>query len=121
MGRPKSDKYDIDKMVNIIEEYTNDTELPILKEVCYLNNWNYDYIMQMQRDNESLSHSIKTLLNKKEVQLEKGGISGKYNNTMVIFSLKQLGWRDKQDIDIHSEELSKVKELLTKITEEANK
>jgi hypothetical protein len=27
--------------------------------------------------------------------LEKGGLTGKYDKTMVIFSLKQLGWRDK--------------------------
>lgn len=27
--------------------------------------------------------------------LEKGALTGKYDKTMAIFSLKQLGWRDK--------------------------
>lgn len=100
MARPKSDKYNIETMISIIEEYTKTIELPILKEVCYQNKWNYDYVMQLQRDNEELSQSIKTLLDKKETQLERGGLSGKYNNTMAIFSLKQLGWRDNKDIQV---------------------
>ena len=99
MARPKTDKYNIKKMAKIIEEYSDKTELPILKEVCYINKWNYDYVMQLQREYDELSQSIKHLLNKKEVALEKGAIIGKYNNTMAIFSLKQLGWKDRQDLE----------------------
>ena len=100
MARPKTDKYNIDNMIKIIDEYTKNTDLPILKEVCYKNKWNYDTIMKYQRDNELLMQSIKTLLDKKETQLERGGLLGKYNNTMAIFSLKQLGWRDNKDIQV---------------------
>ena len=94
-GRPP--KYDVDEIIDKLEEYIENTELPIFKEVCYLNNWDDKYIYALARNNEYLSHSIKKLSNKKEVELERGGIIGKYNPTMVVFSLKQLGWKDKQE------------------------
>lgn len=112
-GRPK--KYNIKEMVKIINEYTNKTNLPdipILKEVCVANDWNYDYIMQLQRDNKDLSQSIKRLLMKKEVLLEKGMTQGELVASASIFSLKQLGWRDEAKIEIsennaEEDELSK--------------
>jgi len=94
MARPKSDKYVISTMTKIIDDYTNKTDLPILKEVTYMNNWLYEYVMELQRGSEELSYSIKRLLCKKEVELERGGLKEKYNKTMAVFSLKQLGWRD---------------------------
>lgn len=97
VGRPKSDKYDIAKMIKIIEKYTDETDLPILKEVCYKNSWYYDYVMELQRKHEKLTHSIKRLLAKKEVELERGGLTGKYQQTQTIFSLKQLGWTDNKE------------------------
>lgn len=93
MARPKTGKYD--NIVENIIEYTKNTEYPILKEVCFLYNYNYDTVMKMQRDNEELMQSIKQLLNKKEAYLEREGIKGTINPTMAVFTLKQLGWRDK--------------------------
>ena len=116
MARPKSGKYNIKDIAKIIIDYTNTTDLPILKEVCYQNNLSYDYIMELKRDPENieLTQSIKMLLYKKEVELEKGGLIGKYNNTMSIFSLKQLGWKDRQEEDIlrDIENLSSLADLL---------
>lgn len=97
-GRPPKDKYDIPYMIDQIEKYTKKTDLPILKEVCYQNEWNYDYVMQLQREHEELSQSTKKLLYKKEVQLERLGLFGSINATMAVFSLKQLGWKDKQEV-----------------------
>lgn len=93
-GRPPKPKYELEFMLGVLENYTEKTELPILKEVCYKNDWDYDYVIEMARDKPELSLSIKKLLNKKEAVLEDGGLKGKYNHTMVIFSLKQLGWKD---------------------------
>lgn len=31
--------------------------------------------------------------------MERGGLEGKIDKTMAIFSLKQLGWKDRQEID----------------------
>ena len=117
MARPKTGKYD--NLIQDIVEYTNNTEYPILKELCYQKHYNYDYIMQMQRNNEELTQSIKELLYKKEAYLEREGIKGNLAQTMAVFTLKQLGWRDT--IDVQNPQLVKVEELLNKIEEEASK
>lgn len=116
MARPVSGKYD--NLVKDIVEYTNKTEYPILKELCYQKHYNYDTIMKMQRDNEELMQSIKELLYKKESYLEREGLKGKLAQTMAVFTLKQLGWRDS--IEIENPQLVKVEELLSKIEKEAN-
>ena len=107
MARPKSNKYKIKDMVKIINEYTDNTtlpDIPILKEICVENDWNYDYIMKLQRNNDELRQSIKRLLMKKEVLLEKGMTGGQLVASASIFSLKQLGWRDEAKIEILEQE-----------------
>ncbi len=96
-GRPV--KYNADKMVKVLEEYTNNTEIPILKEVCYQNKWNDRYIHELAAKNENLSESINNLLMKKDSHLERLGLQGKIDRGVAIFSLKQLGWKDNQQID----------------------
>jgi len=96
-GRPKKPKYNIKSMVKIIDEYTDTAYIPILKECCFENNWGYDYVMELERKHEELSQSIKRLKIKKEAVLEKMLYTG-LNNTGYIFSLKQLGWRDRFDV-----------------------
>ncbi len=83
-------------MVKQIKKYTDETDLPILKECCFENDWNYDYVMQIQRDNPVLSQSIRRLLTKKEIILEKALYAGT-NNTGCVFGLKQLGWKDNPE------------------------
>ena len=107
MARPKSNKYKIKDMVKKINEYTDNTKLPDipnLKEICVENDWNYDYIMKLQRNNDELRQSIKRLLMKKEVLLEKGMTGGQLVASASIFSLKQLGWRDEAKIEILEQE-----------------
>lgn len=100
MARPKSEKYNISKMIEEINKYTELTEIPILKEVCYMNDWLYDTVNDLMNKHDELFHAIKKLLMKKEVVLETGALKGKYDKTMAIFSLKQLGWRDKQEVEL---------------------
>lgn len=83
-------------MIQKVREYTEKTDFPILKEVCLLNEWDYDYFIQLQRENEILRVETKKLLAKKEIQLEKALMTGA-NNTAFIFQLKQLGWKDHPD------------------------
>lgn len=94
MARPNTGKYD--NLIKDINEYAENTEYPILKELCYLKDYNYDTVMKMQRNDEKLMQSIKKLLYKKESYLEREGVKGTINQTMAVFTLKQLGWRDKQ-------------------------
>lgn len=104
-GRPKQDRYNIADMIKIIDEYTYKAKLPILKECCLDNSWEYDYIMKLQRNNDELRQSIKRLLDKKEVMLEKMMLSGKANVTACIFTLKQPahGWSDKHEVQLDSD------------------
>ena len=107
-------------MVDIIERYTDDTEIPILKEVAYQNYWNYDTIMKYQRVNENLMQSIKRLLNKKESQLERKGLNKEIDRTVAIFSLKQLGWKDRQEISFGEEQADEINIKVIKSTKEDN-
>ena len=104
MARPKTGKYD--NLRQDIIDYTRQTEYPILKELCYLKHYNYDYVMQLQRANEELSQSIKELLYKKESYLEREGIKGNLAQTMAVFTLKQLGWRD--NIEVKAENANRI-------------
>ena len=112
-----TDKYNIENMCKKIDEYINKNKngVPILKECCLLNDWPYDYVMQLQRENPLLAQSTKKLLSWKEVNLEKFALTGKVEKTMAIFSLKQLGWKDKQDNDENEDMLKKLTELLGNI------
>lgn len=88
-----------DNLIQDINEYADTTDFPILKELCYLKNYNYDTVMKYQKQNEDIKAAVKRLLYKKEAYLEREGLKGTINPTMAVFSLKQLGWRDKQDTD----------------------
>lgn len=116
MARPKKAKYQLKNLCKIIDEYTNVTSIPILKEVCYQNDLNYSYVMQMRtkEENVELSNSIKRLLDKKEAQLERLGLTGKIDRGMAIFSLKQLGWKDKPEQEDSIESIVQGMNTLTK-------
>jgi hypothetical protein len=101
-------KYKTENLVALLDKYTNDTDIPILKEVCYQNYLNYDTIMKYQRTDELLMQSIKRLLNKKESQLERKGLNKELDRTVAIFSLKQLGWKDRQEISFEEEQADEI-------------
>lgn len=101
MARPKTGRYD-----NVVEElnkYTDETDIPILAEFCYQRNYTRDWLYRMAKDNEALDIAIKRCTGKKESVLERGALTGTLNQTMAIFSLKQLGWKDKIENDTHIE------------------
>lgn len=91
-------KYETEYIVEQIELYLEREEIPILKDLCYQQNWDYDYFMVLRGRDEEVDRSIKKLINRKEAQLEKLALQGKIDKTMAVFSLKQLGWKDRQEI-----------------------
>jgi hypothetical protein len=105
MGRPK--EYTDEKIKEIndkLEKYIKETEIPIIAEFAYLN----DIRKATLYDHEGFSYSIKKCIAKKEAMLEKKGLNGEINTAMAIFSLKQLGWRDRQEIETVGETIIKV-------------
>lgn len=77
-------------------QYIHDNDIPIIAEFAYLNDINRQRLYEW----EMFSDTIKKCTSKKEAALERMGLTNQVNTTMAIFSLKQLGWRDKQELDV---------------------
>ena len=95
MARPvKYTKEKLEEIQSLLEKYIEETDIPIVAEFAYLNRINRSELYL----HDELKNTIKALIDKKESQLEKKALKGGVNHTMAIFSLKQLGWKDKQEI-----------------------
>lgn len=120
MARPVSGKYVQGEMVDKLNDYTDTCirkkKVPILKEVVVKMGWNYDYVMTLERKEgwEELREAINRLVNTKEYMLERLALDGKITNTMAVFSLKQLGWKDQQTMDVQSSNSKAIKITLVK-------
>ena len=95
-GRPKNyTDEQVEQIRQSMQEYINQTPIPILAEFAYLHNIPrytlYDY--------DEFSTLIKRMIDKKEAQLERKCLNGEIDKTMAIFSLKQLGWKDKMETE----------------------
>lgn len=91
-GRPP--KYTPEEIHNLqgkLNQYINDTEIPILKEFCYLHNVSRHDLY----NNEEFQSLKEKALNKKEAQLERLALENRIPPAMAIFSLKQLGWSNE--------------------------
>ncbi len=97
VGRPR--KYSAKRVKEIckaLEEYIENTEIPIVAEFAYKN----DIVREELYKYEEFGTLLKKLIAKKETVLEKGMLSGDLVPSAAIFSLKQVGWSDKQQTEI---------------------
>lgn len=95
-GRPK--KYSDEQVTDLaakFKEYIDTTEIPIIAEFAYQNG----IPKQIMYEREDFSTLIKICVAKKEAALEIGALKGILNPTMAVFSLKQMGWSDKQVVE----------------------
>lgn len=100
VGRPpKVPEADMPELVQKFADYIDSTDIPIIAEFAYKNGFGKDYIY----DRAEFSELRKRCIAKKEAALEIGTLRGELNPAMAIFSLKQMGWRDKQEVE-HSGE-----------------
>lgn len=100
VGRPpKVPERDMPELVERFRQYIEENDIPIISEFAYLNGFGKDYIY----DRVEFSELRKIAIAKKEAALEIGTLKGTLNPAMAIFSLKQMGWRDKQEVE-HSGE-----------------
>ena len=80
----------------------------------------YEYVCKilngrlLEQNDDRLDTSIKNLVNAKEYMLERLGLKGKINSTLAVFSLKQLGWRDQQQVDVGTDTKKSIKITLVK-------
>ena len=89
---------EIDELVTKLKEYIDNNDIPIIAEFAYLN----DIPRSSLYDQPELSTLLKKLICKKEANLEKGILSNQINTAGGIFSLKQLGWKDRQTIELEN-------------------
>lgn len=124
MPRKGESRYDVDEICNALDSYTahcvKQKEVPILKEVFVKKGWSYDYVCKilngrlLEANDDRLDTSIKNLVYAKEYMLERLGLKGKINSTLAVFSLKQLGWRDQQQVDVGASNNKSIKITLVK-------
>lgn len=96
-GRPP--KWHPVEIAKELGEYVDSTEIPVVAEFCYKRGIPRAYIYEMGDKCQELSDALKRCIDKKEAKLELLSLQGKVNASQAIFSLKQLGWKDKQEID----------------------
>lgn len=89
-------KYDRVVLAKELEHYIESTEIPIFKEFCVSQKAPHSSLYEM----DELKPLISMCTEKKEAALERLSLEGKVNVTQAIFSLKQLGWRDKQEHEV---------------------
>lgn len=76
-------------------DYIDNTDIPILAEFAFQNNMLRETIYKY----DEFSTLRKRCIDKKEAMLERKGLLGEIDKSMAIFSLKQLGWSDRQAIE----------------------
>ena len=97
IGRPRTfTDEQVAEIRDKLAQYIATTEIPIVAEFAYQNDIN----RQILYDYPEFSTLTKKLIAKKEAQLERKGLMNEVNSTMAIFSLKQIGWTDKQETKI---------------------
>lgn len=95
-GRPP--KHSDDQMTELVasfEKYIEETDIPIVAEFAYQNGLYKNYFYE----HDEFTNLIKRATSKKEAALERGSLTGTLNPTQAIFSLKQMGWTDKQHLE----------------------
>lgn len=112
-GRPP--KVNIEDLINDVDNYLATADPPIVKEYAIEHNITGNYLYHLadkleREGDDRLKHTIKKIADAKEVMLERKGLSGAYQSPMAIFSLKQLGWKDKPEE--HNEDDDMVKKFL---------
>jgi hypothetical protein len=86
----------IDEVLEALNKYIDETEVPVLAEFCYKNDIRRSRIYEL----DVFKYAREKLIEKKESVLFLGGLSGKYNCSMAQFGLNQLGWKTKTEVDV---------------------
>lgn len=117
MARPKGRTEKYKDIAELLEEYVDNAEIPILAEFAYKNNLTREYLYTLSKTDTRLFNAIKKCTTKKEAVLELGTLQGKYEKTMAIFSLKQLGWSDHVEVESDNSKVNDVISALNRIAD----
>lgn len=92
-GPWKERPHDREAILRALEAYIDEEEVPIVAEFCSRNKIKRTTLLSWPESADLVEMSKL----KKEAALESGALSGQLNTTAAIFSLKQLGWTDRQE------------------------
>lgn len=109
-GRPP--KININDLIKDADKYIAEADPPILAEYAHLHNITRQYLYELAKENKELSDTIKRISEAKEIMLERETLKGRYQPTMAVFSLKQLGWKDKAPEEANNEALERLDAIL---------
>lgn len=106
MARPQkiTDEQLIKAANKYLEDCNANKDIPIVREFALQVGLCNSRLYERALINDELSSAIKRISDTKQVVLEKGALTGKFNPTMAIFSLKQMGWSDHKDDPDEKEE-----------------
>lgn len=110
-GRPKL--YKPEDYLDALAEYIETTPIPIIAEFAYLHNMGKASMYDMGEESEEFSTLLKKCISKKEAALERSGLNGDTNPAMTIFSLKQLGWTDRQENTLKGDQTAPIAVSMT--------
>ena len=94
-GRPRI--HDPAVIGPIFASYIEQTEIPIVAEFAAQQGYGKHVLYDMADDSDEFANLLRKCVTKKEAGLERQGLKGEVSLPMAIFSLKQLGWSDKQE------------------------
>ena len=101
MGRPKqyTDKF-IEDLGNEMVIWFEEEDNIFIKDFFLSKGLSSDYAHRFSDQSEPFCRALKRAKEMQESKIAKGGLTGKYNSTFAIFTLKNVaGWRDKQEIE----------------------
>jgi len=105
-GRPrKFNEKQIKEIQDKLERYIEENNIPIIVEFAYKNNVSRDDLY----DYKEFSTLLKKCIAKKEANLERLSLNRETFTPGIIFSLKQLGWSDKKEVAITTDDETKRK------------
>lgn len=94
MGRPR--EHDREALLQSLLDYIESKTFPVISEWAYQNGVPRQKAYAMPE----LSDALQLAITKKEANLELYALAGKIPVAMAIMSLKQIGWSDRQRIDV---------------------
>jgi hypothetical protein len=109
-GRPNKHAAEKAELLLKFNAYIAREKIPIVAEFCAQNG----LYKQWLYDQPDFSDLIKRCTTKKESALERQALKGDANCSMAIFSLKQMGWSDRQEHAGQLEIVVKLPDTLSK-------
>jgi len=98
VGRPQ--EHDRIALASEFAQYIENNDIPIIAEFAYQHKVD----MSLFYSWPEFENLLKECIQKKQSALERKALKQDVNVTMAIFSLKQMGWSDKQETTLKGDQ-----------------